>query len=380
MSRNADPHTFREIHRQAVLGMAAQHMPARGTRLHGSLRFGLIAAVFTTICCAPSGMHAQQQPDRPAAPALEFHSGFWVNLHHFLYLQARVRNDPAGGAPKAYATSNVTAGMTPAEQKTWNNAVAVYARDWSSRDLLHSGVMPLINNRLAELENCPEITGKSASQCTSGLQSGLAAALIEAAPIYRARWWPEQDRENRAWIEALAPLLRTMGAKLGEQLAEVYQRPWPKGRYLVDVTWYAGPEGAYTSLDPVHVTIASHDPRNLGIGGLEMLLQGASYAVAQNVDETIAQDCRKAAKPIPRDLEPALLFYTTGDLVRRSPSAAPGPVDAAAGASNAPYELHTGLADHGWSEYQDMLERYWQPYLDGELSFDAAIARIVAIL
>ena len=216
--------------------MAVLRMPARGMRLHGRLRFSLIAAIFTAICCAPSGMHAQQQPDRPAAPALEFHSGFWVNLHHFLYLQARVRNDPAGGAPKAYATGTVTAGMTPAEQKTWNNAVAVYAQDWSSRDLLHSGVMPLINNRLAELENCPEITGKSASQCTSGLQSGLAAALIEAAPIYRARWWPEQDRENRAWIEALAPLLRTMGAKLGEQLAEVYQRPWPKGRYLVDVT------------------------------------------------------------------------------------------------------------------------------------------------
>ena len=363
--------------------MAVLRMPARGTRLHGRLRFSLIAAIFaaicTAICCAPSGMHAQQQPDRLAVPSLEFHSGFWVNLHHFLYLQARVRNDPAGGAPKAYATSTVTAGMTPAEQKTWNNAVAVYAKDWSSRDLLHSGVMPLINNRLAELENCPEITGKSASQCTSGLQSGLAAALIEAAPIYRARWWPEQDRENRAWIEALAPLLRAMGAKLGEQLAEVYQRPWPKGRYLVDVTWYAGPEGAYTSLDPVHVTIASHDPRNLGMGGLEMLLQGASYAVAQNVDETIAQDCRKAGKPIPRDLEPALLFYTTGDLVRRaSSSAAPG--DAAAGASNAPYELRNGLADHGWSEYQDMLQRYWQPYLNGELSFDAAIARIVAIL
>ena len=112
-----------------------------------------------------------------------------------------------------------------------------------------------------------------------------------------------------------------------------------------------------------------------------MLLQGASYAVAQSVDETIAQDCRKAGKPIPRDLEPALLFYTTGDLVRRaSSSAAPGPGDAAAGASNAPYELRNGLADHGWSEYQDMLERYWQPYLNGELSFDAAIARIVAIL
>ena len=347
---------------------------------HGRLRFGIIVAMFTAICVCPAGMHAQQEPDRPAVPSLEFHSGFWVNLHHFLYLQARVRNDPAGGAPKAYAISSVTAGMTPAEQRTWNNAVSVYAQDWSTRDLLHNGVMPLINNRLAELENCPEITGKSASQCTSGLQAGLAAALNEAAPIYRARWWPEQDRENRAWIAALTPLLQRMGAKLGERLAEVYQRPWPKGRYLVDVTWYAGPEGAYSSLDPVHVTIASHDPRNQGLGGLAMLLQAASYVVAQDVDETITQDCRKAGKPIPRDLEPALLFYTTSDLVRRTSSAAPGPEDAAAGSGGAQYEFRNGLSDHGWSDYQDILERYWQPYLNGELSFDAAIARIVAIL
>lgn len=370
-------------------------VPALGPRLRGPLRWAVLAALFAAIG-APAGVYAQQEANRPAAPVLEFHSGFWVNLHHFLYLQARVRNDPAAGAPKAYATSNVTAGLTPAEQKTWNNAVAVYARDWSSRDLLRSGVMPLINNRLAELENCPEITGKSASQCTSGLQSGLAAALIEAAPIYRARWWPEQDRENRAWIAALAPLLRIMGAKLGEQLAEVYQRSWPKGPYLVDVTWYAGPEGAYASLDPVHITIASHDPRNVGIGGLEMLLQAASYAVAQNVDQTIAQDCRKAGKPIPRDLEPALLLYTTGELVRRAYSAAPAvaeaaqtPGDAAGNvAVNSPVnssgntsdQSGNGLADHGWTEYQDMLQRYWQAYLNGELSFDAAIARIVAIL
>jgi hypothetical protein len=65
-------------------------------------------------------------------------------------------------------------------------------------------------------------------------------------------------------------------------------------------------------------------------------------------------------------------------LVRRTSNAPPGAAEAAAGST--PYELRTGLADHGWSEYQDMLERYWQPYLDGELSLDAAIARIVAIL
>src|SRR5574337_1049536 len=39
----------------------------------------------------------QQAPElsQGAFPAFEFHSGFWVNLHHFLYQQARARRTPA---------------------------------------------------------------------------------------------------------------------------------------------------------------------------------------------------------------------------------------------------------------------------------------------
>ena len=203
--------------------------------------------------------------------------------------------------------------MTPAEQKNWDAALAVYAADWSSRDLVHNGIMVLINNRLAELENCPELAGKSAPECTSGLQPELVTALDEAAPIYRALWWEQQDRENRAWIVAVAPLVRRMGARLGAELSGVYQSAWPEGRYRVDVSWYAGPDGAYASLDPVHLTIASHDPRNQGVPGFELLFQEASYAVAEGVDQAITRQCRQLSKPIPRDLFPSLLLYTTAN-------------------------------------------------------------------
>jgi hypothetical protein len=327
----------------------------------------------------PLGVRAEQQDaDTTSLPSFEFHSGFWINLHHFLYLQGRIRNNPADEAKKSYATSTGSAAaMTPAEQKAWNAALAVYAGDWSSRDLVHNGIMGLINNRLAELENCPELAGKSASECTSGLQPELVTALDEAAPIYRARWWQEQDRENRAWIAAVAPLVRQMGATLGGQLAEVYQRPWPAGGYRVDVTWYAGPEGAHTSLEPVHVTIASHDPRNQGLAAFEMLFQQASYAVAEGVSETIARDCRQLGKPIPRNLWPALLFYTTGEFIRRTFGPNSGELAVTAGYS--PYAYRSGLRDHAWGDYERVLERYWQQYLDDQISFETAISRIIAI-
>jgi hypothetical protein len=121
-----------------------------------------------------------------------------------------------------------------------------------------------------------------------------------------------------------------------------------------------------------------------------MLFHEASHALADGVNEAIARHCRDLDKPIPRDLWHALLFYTTGELVRRevanSPAPAPAPGDAAnAGASASPaaytpYAVRNGLYDHGWNDYDMALERFWQPYLDGAVDFDTAIAHIINAL
>ena len=278
--------------------------------------------------------------------------------------------------------------MTPAEQTAWNAALTAYARDWSERDLLHNGDMTIVNNRLAEMESCADISAQGPPQCAAGLRADLVAALEEAAPVYRAHWWPQQDRENRAWTAAVSPLVQRMGSNLANQLIRVYQHPWPAGHLRVDVVWYAGPEGSYTSLDPTHVTIASHDSRNQGLSAFEMLFHEASHSLADGLNEAIARRCRDLDKPIPRDLWHALIFYTTGELVRREVAnlPAPAPADAANSSASAapaaytPYAIRNGLYDHGWNEYDMAIERFWQPYLDGTVDFDTAIAHIINAL
>ena len=197
-----------------------------------------------------------------------------------------------------------------------------------------------------------------------GLRADLVAALQEAAPIYRAHWWPQQDRENRAWMAAVTPLVRSMGSDLATQLARVYQQPWVPGRLRVDVVWYAGTQGSYTTLEPTHVTIASHDSRNQGLAAFEMLFHEASHTLADGVNDAIERHCRDLGKPIPRDLWHALLFYTAGELVRRevaasastrlrqaAPSSAEGSASISA-ASHTPYAVRNGLDDHGWNGYE----------------------------
>jgi hypothetical protein len=318
-------------------------------------------------------------------PVFEFHSGFWINLHHALYEQARVREQrPTARPEKPSASSSgeekkpsgeTTGGSPVAEEKAWSESVEYYAAALARRDLVFDGEMVDIKNRLADLETCGDLSGKNEYRCAAGLQPELIAALERAAPWYRAQWWSQHDQSNRAWIAATEPLAREFGAKLAEQLATVYHAEWPGGIIRVDVCQYAGLTGGYTSLEPLHITISAGDERNQGTAGLEELFYEASHGLAGGVRDALVREYRLREKPIPRDLWNAILFYTTREFVKR---------DVVGKASSAE---RFGLVSRGWQNFQGVLERHWKPYLDALLrgragpdDFDRALAQVVTSL
>jgi len=338
------------------------------------------------------GTTAQRERPAPRQPTFDFHNNFWVNLHHFIYQQARLRGQSAANAPAPATPASTGAGATlpvanhlvavpglasldglsDEERLAWNEAVEYYAGALANRDLLFDGDMVNINNRLAEWEKQPDVS-------QSGLRAPLIAALSKAAPVYRAHWWPEHDRVNREWIGVMDPRVRQTGPALLARLAVVYQAQWPAANIWVDVSHYAGRVGAYTSDDPLHVTISSADPRNQGDSGFEILFHEASHGLTRHVEEAIARECRARNKPIPRDLWHAVLFYTTGEVVKRV--LAEEQLRKGAGAQTyTPYAYREGLYARAWPRFQPLLETHWQAYLDGKLEFDRAIARIVNAL
>jgi hypothetical protein len=304
----------------------------------------------------------------PSLPVFEFHSGFWLNLHHFLYQQA---HEARGDSSASAETKPAKATLTPEEQRTWQESLDYYASNLAGQDLLFNGDMVNIKNRLAEMEGQADLQ-------KSGLRPELVTALERAAPIYRGHWWVEHDRENRAWVAAVAPLVQQLGAGLSRKLADVYESPWPAGRIRVDVSHDANWAGAYTTLDPLHITISSSTPANQGIAALEILFHEASHALAGTVRDEIARECRTRNKPIPRDLWHALILYTTGEMVRRTLADVLLTRQSIKGYM--PYAYRQGLYRRGWGNYLRVLERFWLPYLDGEVDFDGAVARIVAAL
>ena len=285
------------------------------------------------------------------------------------------------------------------EQRAWDEAVAYYTANYADKDLLFSTELVLLKNQLGDFETCDELSGTKKKSCDAGLPGRLTQVLEAAAAVYRAHRWPTDDRANRAWIKRAAPLVREQGVGLSHRLADIFQTQWPNEKIRVDVSAVANAAGAYTTLDPLRVTIASTDARNQGAAALEVLFHEASHGIAIPVGEAIERECRQRNKPIPRDLWHALIFYTTGEVIkpvldtegdassdRSVPSGSEGSSSSqsskhGSGDSDyAPNAKRENLYKRGWESYLPILTRYWQPYLEGQVTFDDAIAHMVSAL
>lgn len=275
-----------------------------------------------------------------ADTTFDFRSNFWVNLHHFLYEQAKADSRP------------------PADSEPWESVVTYYRDKIAKLDLL-SREAEAINNALANLTD-------AASLDKSGLGPQLIATLKTAAPIYRERWWPDHDRANRAWIAEVTPRVAKYSAALRKELALAYATDWPSTPIPVDVAEYANWSGAYTTLLPTHITISSVNRGNQGDSGLEILFHESSHALIAKVNNALSNEVKVQHKLFKRrDFWHALLFYTTGEIVRRH-------LD-----NYTPYAFKNGLYERSWEGVPEILDRDWKPYLDDKIDLMTAVRKLV---
>ena len=356
------------------------------------LRFSLLLSMFLILAgAAPLSRGQEVESGYGPLPVFEFHSGFWVNLHQFLYHEARLREStPEAKAAAAANTSGPALKQNPvslsaAEQKTWEQAIAYYRANYAGKDPQINIDLILLKNQLGDFEDCDELLGRKKRACDAGLPGNIGVILEAAAPVYRAHWWANQDRGNRRWVSRVAPLIREQGVGLSQRLADIYQSTWPKAKIRVEVCAYANFSGAFTTLDPLRVTISSTEPRNQAPDSLEVLFHEASHGISIPVQDAITRECRQRDKPIPRDLWHALVYYTTSEVLLpvmqdAPPAAQPGDMilPRQANMSRMPPDLREKFTQRGWEEYIRILNIYWQPYLDGKVNFEDAIAHLVS--
>jgi hypothetical protein len=220
---------------------------------------GLVLVVIIAGCAhreaeVPLATTSSAQPQSLAL--CQFHSGAWINLHHVLWGEALRRSRPVGGGDDAVPDDVAATVLDLEETRIWSAAVDVYIARYAQRDFVFDDDMADISARLSAVDD-QDVT-------RSGVPADLAAVLTQAMAIYRMHWWPAHDRSNRAWIAAVQSYIDRYGDELSRRLATVYRAGWPPHPFRVDVVHYASWAGAYTTLSPVHLTIASADARNQG--------------------------------------------------------------------------------------------------------------------
>ena len=287
---------------------------------------------------------------------LEFHSAFWINLHHLLYGAAWARRPHDGGrrnVPDMPAPLPST--LSVEERAAWETAVDYYDRTLASRDLLTGMGMMQIKTALAAEDLASSAVGVE-----------LRAVLERAAPIYSKHWWPAHDRSNREWIRDTAERLRTIEKEIVSAQAQLYGRPWFAAPVRVDVVWVGR---AYTSLGPTHATVSPAEGPLTGWTGAEMVLHEVSHELILPIQRElgVAFGDRWKQHGV---LWHVVQFYITGLALER--------ILAARGIDYRKYLDSAGLFDRAWPQYRKPIEESWAPYVRGEITRAEAITRTVA--
>jgi hypothetical protein len=308
----------------------------------------LIAALaLATICAAPAAAQPQKS-------MFVFQNNFWLNLHQF------VRGEGYRRSVKATLGLD-PASLSDADRATWTTAVDAYA-DFAKRDVLFDDGLRSVQDVLAGVHDVTRLP-------EGLLDASTTRTLNAAAPIYRARVWPDRQRGNDAWIARTKTLMDRHEPAMAARVASVYRLSWPRDPVLVDAVGEIGPNSAVTYSGmagfSAHVQAGAASPRDTADAPLELMFHEVMHAreLGGRIMSMIQEECAKQSLDAPPDLWHYMIMFTAGALAQR--------------------ELANGYKTYG-ERYPGMppnvraaFQRDWEPYLDGKVPFEQALHDLV---
>jgi len=299
----------------------------------------------------------------PLAPdPFSFRIGFWNNLHHFLYVLGRSHNGESDARRRAVANAPADvdglSARSDAERAAWDEAIRFYANRLSKKDAVFDSDLVRVTRALAAAPDASDLSGL-------GLDPQLVATLQNAAPIYRAVWWPRHQRADSARRDELQALVEQHGDAMVKRLTTIYRTTWPSQPRTIDLAAYTNWAGAY-STDAGLIVVASTDVDQSGALGLETLLHESSHQWDDEIAGRLSAIAANVGRPVPDDLSHALIFYTSGEIVGESFR------------DYVPYAVKNGLWNHsGLRPLKPLLDQYWRPHIRGAGTFEDAIAQVL---
>jgi hypothetical protein len=299
-----------------------------------------------------------------SGPIFRFEAdGFWLNLHHFLYVLGRAQNH----APDAQRSAVVNApadqeaglkGLSESHRMNWDSAVRFYAGGLSKKDAIFDQDLIAVTNAMRVPPN--------ATAAALKIDPELRATLIRASQVYRLAFWPRHQAQNHARVRNYTTQLDQHGNKVLAYITRAYKLDWPKGGHLVNVSGYANWAGAYSTAGDL-IVVSSLDDQTSGSLGLESIFHEGMHQWDQPMLARLVRLSKEHQTPPPREgITHALIWYTAAEAVR---SAIPS---------------HRGYAEvlGMWKQkvngsFKAGLDAHWKPYLDGKGSLDEALVALL---
>jgi hypothetical protein len=301
-----------------------------------------------------------------ATPHFAFHSDIATNLNDALVVAGSARNDDKPELFHAGSEEGACfAELPPSVRAGWDLAVDYYARiispvSWMKRQQY------LLRVDLAGFDDEVDARARGFFDIARGFR---AAAL----PAYEACRWSSQDAENRRWIDALTPRLAAHESAIAGRLEELYQVPWHGLPIRVDVVATAPAQGANSLISPPHILVSSSIEEG---DALEIVHHEASHTLMSRNDpvrQAFADAARELDLRVPGDLWHVVLFYTSGEAVRRT-------LDEAGQPDYSPFMYAHDLWDGRWGGYREAIEDHWPAYLDGTRTLPEAATDLLQSL
>jgi hypothetical protein len=284
--------------------------------------------------------------------------GFWLNLHHYLYVLGRVEakmpditREAVAGAPADEAEGLKQ--LSDAERRAWRQSVSAYAIGLSKLDAV-------FDRDLYNLANAVRRASPDADARSLQIDVAVAEALDRAAPIYRKVWWPQHRDANRKWLAALQDPLKKYGPQMLAYVTRVYQEPWMAGGFPVNISGWSNWAGAYSTYDSLLV-VSTLNRGNQGLHGFEITFHEAMHQWDEEIDARLLKIARDNKLKFNDLLSHAMIFYTTGEAMK---SVVP---------SHVPYAEVAGIWKGRMGVFKPALDAHWKPYLDGKIGLDEAL-------
>jgi hypothetical protein len=327
------------------------------------LRRACSILIVVAVLALPGPSSAQTERARAVAttPHFAFFSDLAANLNDALIATGRARQVKRQELFQTGPEKTCFDNLTAAERAGWTRAVDYYAET----------IVPFgINAREQLLFRIELMAGSDWAKGDDRTFMAIARSMRGAAmPAYERCRWAAQDTGNRRWIAHVVALLNVHERLLAERLAQVYGVSWSGVPYRVDVIESVGGNTQVFVPAGPHILVSNSTPDNQDRAALEAVFHEASHALSAQVEEAMKRASNARTNAVPGDLSHAVIFYLTGETVRR--------VFEQAGEPYTPWLYALKL----WPDnVRDALPKSLSPYLNGQRTLVESIDNLVQAL